>query len=1113
MDINKAYEILGVSKQQNIEEIKKIYKELIKKYHPDKYSNNELQDLAEEKVKEINEAYDTILNLYKKNESVANDDFKDVSTFYYKDFSWVVPEELKKYNLFRLPFEHNIRNIIENYKSNYYLYEDLEKFLEQDPSFLKRIIVEQLEKIIEIAIRNGYTPPSTNIVLKNAYDEIVFEYNEALEHYLVKLDKIVEHRRQVRRNTRERNNYNMARAKLRGESGITEGIGQIIEGGVTKVFENVKDNYNKNKIYKDELLIENLFYSVERVIFNCSKIMLEIITSGKDYTPNEVFSESVLENLNKYSESDKLKKLLDALVNNPYDIRIYERILELQGDRNYELEKIGNYFGKNIKELKETLFRQNYYESVYKSEEEIINKKIELVNRAMYLGLDSSNIEKRFDEKLIEFIISNINYKDIDSIRKGKKRLNEILHFNGVELEEQKLKKIDDRYLKIIEENIDSYSKDELEKKEQELEIMISEKIIDDTRDLRKLIKNTLSNFELHKKLQDLHLEEKKVLESKEFKKSICTLFLIIITIFAGIYFDLVNGFIFVTLFIIAVSIIFIYAADFILPHSEGVIIKEIEEILNKIKNGENIEISTILYEKLKKLDSTLAENQSINPVKIKTIKIDENRESTEKKGVLKNKKYIFIGYTFLIVVLIVAGGLFYNFKYKNDLQNSMTNYSIAQESNINISNIEKSGHIEKFNSDNITTLQNEETYYYTDNQILVGTLDLKTVENIDGKLVKPYYIFLEKPIEVIPKPTDTDTDTDGFNVPENNILELQLVLNENDINYLKQNEALGKKVRITGELFGPVTAHHYSNVLMNVKKIEILDEVTNNQEKILKKLNSQNISYESYYSSKFDFNVDYPNTDFKIISSNNDAIYLEDIYEKGISITIFGEETDQIYNIEDIYNFYKEKHKNTLGYNLLKKDFMVITYSEKNNLVYQKTMNGPTDYSKISLVVKFPKEYKEYMSPIIDRIVKTMKLKNSTSPRLNLSIEKRNIFYGKLENGKEIKIFKEGDIYTYEYGSNGKVEISLSRKSGEGVFSDFGNFGGNAYVYNLRFINGEYSYIISKIITNKTDYELEVYKNNPNNLILEKAIKVVAGDIDEIHAEIEKDNESYLSW
>lgn len=466
-----------------------------------------------------------------------------------------------------------------------------------------------------------------------------------------------------------------------------------------------------------------------------------------------------------------------------------------------------------------------------------------------------------------------------------------------------------------------------------------------------------------------------------------------------------------------------------------------------------------------------------------------------------KRSHKTLILFTILILFIILIG----LYSFKNRIYNSTT----TQESNINISNIEKNEHIEKFSSDNITTLHNEETYYYTDNQILIGTLDLKTVENIDGKLVKPYYIFLEKPIEVIPKPTDTD----GFYVPENNILELQLILNENDINYLKQNEALGKKVRITGELFGHETAYHYSNVLMDVKKIEILDEVTNNQEKILKKLNSQNISYESYYSSKFDFNVDYPNTDFKIISSNNDAIYLEDIYEKGISITIFGEETDQIYNIEDIYNFYKEKHKNTLGYNLLKKDFMVITYSEKNNLVYQKTMNGPTDYSKISLVVKFPKEYKEYMSPIIDRIVKTMKLKNSTSPRLNLSIEKRNIFYGKLENGKEIKIFKEGDIYTYEYGSNGKVEISLSRKSGEGVFSDFGNFGGNAYVYNLRFINGEYSYIISKIITNKTDYELEVYKNNPNNLILEKAIKVVAGDIDEIHAEIEKDNESYLSW
>ena len=54
------YEVLGVSENASDEEIKKAYRELVKKYHPDKYVNNPLADLAAEKIKEINIAYDTI---------------------------------------------------------------------------------------------------------------------------------------------------------------------------------------------------------------------------------------------------------------------------------------------------------------------------------------------------------------------------------------------------------------------------------------------------------------------------------------------------------------------------------------------------------------------------------------------------------------------------------------------------------------------------------------------------------------------------------------------------------------------------------------------------------------------------------------------------------------------------------------------------------------------------------------------------------------------------------------------------------------------------------------------------------------------------------------------
>lgn len=58
--MNDPYQTLGVSENASDEEIKKAYRELARKYHPDNYHDNPLADLAQEKMKEINAAYEEI---------------------------------------------------------------------------------------------------------------------------------------------------------------------------------------------------------------------------------------------------------------------------------------------------------------------------------------------------------------------------------------------------------------------------------------------------------------------------------------------------------------------------------------------------------------------------------------------------------------------------------------------------------------------------------------------------------------------------------------------------------------------------------------------------------------------------------------------------------------------------------------------------------------------------------------------------------------------------------------------------------------------------------------------------------------------------------------------
>lgn len=58
---NDPYKILGVSPNASDDEVKAAYKELVKKYHPDKFQDDGMAEIAQEKMSAINSAYDAVM--------------------------------------------------------------------------------------------------------------------------------------------------------------------------------------------------------------------------------------------------------------------------------------------------------------------------------------------------------------------------------------------------------------------------------------------------------------------------------------------------------------------------------------------------------------------------------------------------------------------------------------------------------------------------------------------------------------------------------------------------------------------------------------------------------------------------------------------------------------------------------------------------------------------------------------------------------------------------------------------------------------------------------------------------------------------------------------------
>ena len=135
----------------------------------------------------------------------------------------------------------------------------------------------------------------------------------------------------------------------------------------------------------------------------------------------------------------------------------------------------------------------------------------------------------------------------------------------------------------------------------------------------------------------------------------------------------------------------------------------------------------------------------------------------------------------------------------------------------------------------------------------------------------------------------------------------------------------------------------------------------------------TSNVTYSNYYNSYYRYSMDYPtSSDFYISSNTNDGIEIKS-NDENVYISVVYNYDEYGDNLQQAYNRAVSEYPNA-PYKFLGKTFFTITYEENGLLVFRKTVYDKINNGYIYLYVSFPPEYKEYMSPIVEKMANTMK-------------------------------------------------------------------------------------------------------------------------------------------
>ena len=189
-------------------------------------------------------------------------------------------------------------------------------------------------------------------------------------------------------------------------------------------------------------------------------------------------------------------------------------------------------------------------------------------------------------------------------------------------------------------------------------------------------------------------------------------------------------------------------------------------------------------------------------------------------------------------------------------------------------------------------------------------------------------------------------------------------------------------------------------------------------------------VNYKTYYNDNFDYSIDYPDDEyFQISKTYEDGMKLQnDNGEVLISLT-----SNWNPNGESLQQAYDKavREKPNAAYKFLGKTFFTITYEDNGLLIFRKTMYDKNTNKYVYLYVSFPPEYKDYMTPIVERMANSMKKSSSTQNNTILS----NVIYKTYYN----------DYYGYSIDYPISEDLYTSSRDNEGM--EIKSYDDNVYI------------------------------------------------------------------